>query len=61
VALARSTTYYRAQEVSEADLVLMHRIDAPHLEHPFADSADVARHCGGTAIQSAAGMQHGWP
>jgi hypothetical protein len=34
----RSTAYYRAQEVSEADLVLMRRIDALHVEHPFAGS-----------------------
>lgn len=38
LSLARSTAYYRAQEVSEADLVLMRRIDAVHLEHPFAGS-----------------------
>lgn len=36
LSLARSTAYYRPQEVSEADLVLMRRIDELHLEHPFA-------------------------
>ena len=56
VALAHSATYYGAQEVSEADLVLAHRINTLHLEHRFADSADVARHYGGMVIQSAAGM-----
>jgi hypothetical protein len=50
VVLAHSTTYYGAQEVSEADLVLTHRIATLHLEHRFADSADVARHCGGRSF-----------
>lgn len=36
--LARSTAYYRPQEASEADLVLMRRIDELHLEYPFAGS-----------------------
>ena len=36
LSLSRSTAYYRPQEVSEADLVLMRRIDELHLEHPFA-------------------------
>src|SRR5476651_1343812 len=38
LSLARSTAYYRAQEVSEADLILMRRIDELHLERPFAGS-----------------------
>jgi putative transposase len=38
LSLARSTAYYRAQPVSEADLILMRRIDELHLEHPFAGS-----------------------
>lgn len=38
LSLARSTAYYRTQEVSEADLALMRQIDALHLEHPFAGS-----------------------
>ena len=38
LALSRSTAYYRPQEFSEADLVLMRRIDELHLEHPFAGS-----------------------
>jgi putative transposase len=38
LSLARSTAYYRPQEVSETDLALMRRIDALHLEYPFAGS-----------------------
>lgn len=38
LSLARSTAYYRPQDVSEADLALMRRIDALHLERPFAGS-----------------------
>jgi putative transposase len=38
LSLARSTAYYRPLEASEADLTLMRRIDALHLEHPFAGS-----------------------
>lgn len=34
--LSRSSVYYRPQALSEADLVLMRRIDEIHLEHPFA-------------------------
>ena len=33
--LARSTAYYRPEPVSEADLVLMRRIDELHLKWPF--------------------------
>jgi putative transposase len=36
--LARSSAYHRPQEISEADLALMRRIDELHLEHPFAGS-----------------------
>jgi putative transposase len=36
--VSRSGHYYRPRPVSEADLALMHRIDALHLEHPFAGS-----------------------
>jgi len=38
LSLASSTDYYQAQKFSEADLELMRRIDALHLEHPFADN-----------------------
>ena len=34
--LSRSAVYYRPQPASAADLALMRRIDALHLEHPFA-------------------------
>ena len=34
--LARSSAYYTPREVSPEDLALMRRIDAWHLEHPFA-------------------------
>jgi putative transposase len=36
--LSRSSLYYRPVGVSEADLTLMKRIDALHLELPFAGS-----------------------
>lgn len=36
--VSRSSVYYRPQPTSEADLALMRRIDALHLEHPFAGS-----------------------
>lgn len=36
--ISRGTAYYRPEPVSEADLVLMRRIDELHLEHPFAGS-----------------------
>jgi putative transposase len=38
LSLARSTAYYRPQEVGEADLALMRRMDELHLEYPFAGS-----------------------
>lgn len=34
--LFRSSIYYQAKPISEADLKLMRRIDELHLEHPFA-------------------------
>src|SRR5277367_6136307 len=36
--LSRSSLYYRPRPVSAADLAIMRRIDALHLEHPFAGS-----------------------
>jgi len=36
--LARSSAYYQPREVSADDLALMRRLDALHLEHPFAGS-----------------------
>lgn len=38
LSLARSTAYYRPQDTSVVDLALMRRIDALHLDHPFAGS-----------------------
>ncbi len=38
LSLARSTAYYRPQEASESDLAMMRRMDALHLELPFAGS-----------------------
>jgi len=38
LSLARSTAYYRPQEACEADLTMMRRIDALHLDYPFAGS-----------------------
>jgi putative transposase len=40
--LARSTLYYRAKPISEADLTLMRRIDELHLEHPFLGARRLA-------------------
>jgi putative transposase len=34
--LSRSTVYYRPRPTSDAGLALMRRIDALHLDHPFA-------------------------
>jgi putative transposase len=36
--ISRSSVYYLARPASDADLVLMRRIDELHLEHPFAGS-----------------------
>ena len=38
LALSRSTAYYPPTPVSAADLALMRRIDALHLDHPFTDA-----------------------
>ena len=36
--ISRGSVYYLARPTSDADLVLMRRIDELHLEHPFAGS-----------------------
>jgi putative transposase len=36
--ISRGSVYYLARPISDADLVLMRRIDELHLEHPFAGS-----------------------
>nr|WP_322075679.1 IS3 family transposase [Burkholderia cenocepacia] len=43
VGIARSSVYYRAQPVSEADQLLMRRIDELHMEFPFAGARMLAR------------------
>ncbi|AWV05675.1 IS3 family transposase (plasmid) [Burkholderia sp. JP2-270] len=43
VGIARSSAYYRPQPVSEADLLLMRRIDELHMEFPFAGARMLAR------------------
>ncbi|WP_155638979.1 IS3 family transposase [Burkholderia multivorans] len=43
VGIARSSVYYRAQPVSEADQRLMRRIDELHMEFPFAGARMLAR------------------
>ena len=36
--ISRGSIYYEAAAVSASDLVLMHRLDEMHLEHPHAGS-----------------------
>jgi putative transposase len=36
--ISRGSVYYLVRPTSEADLVLMRRIDELHLDHPFAGS-----------------------
>ena len=43
VGIARSSVYYRAQPVSEADRLPMRRIDELHMEFPFAGARMLAR------------------
>ncbi len=43
VGVARSSAYYRPQPVSEADQLLMRRIDKLHMEFPFAGARMLAR------------------
>ena len=43
IGIARSSVYYRAQPVSEADQLLMRRIDELHMEFPFAGARMLAR------------------
>ena len=38
VGLSRGAIYYEPRPLPEGDLMLMRRIDALHLEHPFAGS-----------------------
>jgi putative transposase len=43
LSLCRSSLYYRPQPISEADLLLMRRIDELHLAHPFLGARRLAR------------------
>ncbi len=43
VGIARSSAYYEARPVSEADLKLMRRLDELHLEFPFAGARMLVR------------------
>ncbi|SAL81217.1 hypothetical protein AWB66_06392 [Caballeronia telluris] len=43
VGIARSSVYYRAQPVSEANQLLMRRIDELYMEFPFAGARMLAR------------------
>jgi hypothetical protein len=43
VGVAKSSVYYRPQPVSEADQLLMRRVDVLHLEFPFAGARMLAR------------------
>jgi len=38
VGISRAAVYYVARPIPEADLELQRRIDALHLEHPYAGS-----------------------
>ena len=40
--MSRGSVYYQRRPASVADLVLMRRIDALHLDYPFAGSPDAA-------------------
>ena len=46
LSLSRSTLYYRARPILEADLTLMRRIDELHLEYPFLGARRLARMLG---------------
>ncbi len=43
--ISRGSVYYLPKPISAADLALMHRIDALHLEHPF-----MVHVCGGISL-----------
>lgn len=61
--LSRSTLYYEPRPVPAAELAIMRRIDALHLEYPFAGSRmlrDLLRG-EGEAGQGSAGVAGGMP
>jgi putative transposase len=49
--LSRSSVYYQARPVSPADLAVMRRIDALHLDHPFAGSRMLRDLLGGEGVE----------
>ena len=51
--LSRSSLYYEPQPVPEAELVIMRRIDALHLDYPFAGAGCCVTCCVAKASSSA--------
>jgi putative transposase len=49
--LSRSSLYYEPRPVSPADLAIMRRIDALHLDHPFAGSRMLRDLLGGEGVE----------
>jgi putative transposase len=49
--LSRSSLYYQPRPVSPADLAIMRRIDALHLDHPFAGSRMLRDLLGGEGVE----------
>ena len=49
--LCRSSLYYRPQPISDADLLLMRRIDELHLTHPFLGARRLARMLQRTGVE----------
>jgi putative transposase len=56
--LSRSSVYYLPRPAAPARLAIMHRIDALHLEYPFAVSR-MLRDCYGQKVSRSAGWR--WP
>ena len=52
--MSRAAVYYVPRPISEADLALQRRIDALHLEHPFAGARCCAICSGRRASKSGA-------
>ncbi|MFP3184333.1 MAG: hypothetical protein RXR52_31170 [Paraburkholderia sp.] len=48
------SVYFLPRAVSDADLVLMRRTDASHLEHPFAGARMLVGCCGVRDLSSGA-------
>ena len=54
--MSRGSVYYQRRPASVADLVLMRRLDALHLDYPFAGSRMLRACCGRKAMREAASM-----